>query len=275
MAPVPTTVRLSNQLTLSFVDVGERRAKDALILLPGMSDSWRSYELVLSRLPSSIRTIAISQRGHGDSDKPPSNYAVRDFEADLVALLDVLGLRRVVVAGHSSASMVARRFALDHPERTAGLVLEGSFVALAGLVGGDVEARFAALTDPMPREFVRNFAAGTFARPPPAVFVDAMVDESLKVPARVWRETFASLAAYNDSRELAALRTPTLIVWGNRDAIINRDATDTLARSIQSSELLVYDDVGHTPHWEDPQRFSRDVAAFVERCGRPEGSGQE
>ncbi|MBL0171062.1 MAG: alpha/beta hydrolase [Gemmatimonadaceae bacterium] len=93
-----------------------------------------------------------------------------------------------------------------------------------------------------------------------------MIEESLKVPARVWRETFASLLESNDSAELAALRMPTLLVWGDRDTIIDREATEFLARSIPSSSLLVFEGVGHTPHWEDPERFSRGVVAFVEQC---------
>lgn len=262
----PTKVALSTQMTLSLVDLGDRQSSDVLILLPGLSDSWRSYELVLPHLPSSFRTIAISQRGHGDSDKPQTKYAVGDFEADLEALMDAVGVRRAVIAGHSSASIVARRFALNHPERVAGLILEGSFVSLAGLVPVEVKARFASLTDPLPREFVRDFTAGTFVRSPPPHFVDAMVDESLKVPARVWREHFASLIEYDDSRELPALTTPTLIVWGDRDGLIDGRATEALARSIPSSKLLAYGNVGHTPHWEDPARFARDVAAFVEHC---------
>jgi len=264
----PTKVALSTQVALSLVDLGDRRSRDVLVLLPGLGDSWRSYEAVLPHLPSSIRTIAISQRGHGDSDKPQTHYSIRDFEADLQGLLDALGVRRAVIAGHSSASIVARRFALDHPERVAGLVLEGSFVNLAG-VPDEVKAKFAALTDPIPREFARDFNAGTFLHPPPASFVDAMVDESLKAPARVWRESFASLVEYDDARALPALATPTLIVWGELDGIIDRRATEALARSIHFSKLLAYGNVGHTPHWEVPERFARDVVAFIEQCRAP------
>jgi pimeloyl-ACP methyl ester carboxylesterase len=178
-------------------------------------------------------------------------------------LLDALAIPRAVVAGHSSASLVARRFALDHPERVAGLILEGSFVKL-GDHAAAVGAELAALKDPIARELVHDFVGETFARPVPRAYVDAMIEESLKVPARVWRETFASLLDFDDSAELATLRIPTLIVWGDRDAIIDREATETLARSIRSSSLLTFEGVGHTPHWEDPERFARDVVAFVE-----------
>ncbi|MBL0171061.1 MAG: alpha/beta fold hydrolase [Gemmatimonadaceae bacterium] len=162
--PAPRKIKLTSQLTLSYVDVGDPRARDVLVLIPGLSDSWRSYERVLPLLPASIRTIAISPRGHGDSDKPQTNYAVHDYAKDLGLLVDALALPKVVVAGHSSASLVARRFALDHAERVAGVILEGSFVRL-GDHAASVGAAFAALKDPVARDFVRDFVGETFARP--------------------------------------------------------------------------------------------------------------
>lgn len=267
MTPAPRRIQLATQLTLSYVDVGDPLAKDVVVLLPGLGDSWRSYELVLSRLPASIRTIAVSQRGHGDSDKPEAGYSARDHAADLSLLFDALALPRAVVAGHSSASLVARRFALDDAERVAGLVLEASFVERRDRAAA-VAPQFAALEDPMPRELVRDFLGGTFARPLPEAFLDATIDENTKAPARVWRETIASLVEHDDSAELAALRAPTLIVWGDGDAIVDREATETLARAIRSSRLLAYEGVGHTPHWEDPARFARDIVAFVAECAR-------
>ena len=247
----PTTLRLSTGVTLSYRASGDARSTVALVLLPGLGDSWRSWDLVTARLPGSIQTLAISQRGHGDSDKPLVGFTVSDFEADLDAFLGALAVPRVVVVGHSSASLVARRFAERHPDRVAGIVLEGSFVHIGDRAPLEVRAKFAALRDPLTREFL-----------------DVMLDENLKAPARVWRETFASLLDYDDTSELPTLRTPTLIIWGDRDTIIDRVTTDTLARSISSSRLLVYEGVGHSPHWEDPDRFARDLAVFVEECGR-------
>src|SRR5688572_25186865 len=107
-----TMLRLPSGVTISYRASGDASSAFAVILLPGLSDSWRSWELVTTRLPASLRVFAISQRGHGDSDKPESGYSVADFEADLAAFVDALALRRVVVVGHSSASLVARRFAV-------------------------------------------------------------------------------------------------------------------------------------------------------------------
>ena len=83
----------------------------------------------------------------------------------------------------------------------------------------------------------------------------------------VWRETFASLLSYDDSDEVPRLDVKTLVMWGDRDAIIDRTATIALAQSIRDSKLVVYEGIGHTPHWEDPARFAHDVAAFVQARG--------
>ena len=264
VSAIPSTVRLGTHVNLECVDMGQR-SSDVLVFLPGLVDSWRSYELVLPHLSPTFRTIAISQRGHGDSDKPVTGYRVRDFAADLKALLDALSIRRAVIAGHSSASLVARRFALDHPEKVAGLVLEGSFVQL-GEAAALFAARLDSLKDPVPRAFASDFASQTFGRPVSKEFLDAMIEENLKAPARVWRETFASVVDYDDSNEIALLDVPTLIIWGDQDAIIDRTAIEVLAGSIPDSKLVAYEGVGHSPHWEDPARFARDITAFIEAC---------
>ena len=79
-----------------------------------------------------MHTVAVSQRGHGDSDKPKTGYRIEDYAVDVVHLLDALRIERAVLAGHSGSCLVARRVALDHPERVAGLVLEASPTTLRG-----------------------------------------------------------------------------------------------------------------------------------------------
>ena len=118
-------VTLDSGLTLSYVDQGDTSGP-AIVLLPGPTDSWRSYQPVLDRLPHEIRAISVSQRGHGESDKPDVGYGVGDFAADVVPLLDALGIERAVLTGHSGSCLVVRRVALDYPDRVAGLILEAS-----------------------------------------------------------------------------------------------------------------------------------------------------
>jgi len=240
------------------------------VLLPGPTDSWRSYEPVLDRLPPETYAISVSQRGHGDSDKPEGGYRVEDFAGDVVPLLDARGIERAVLAGHSGSCLVARRVALDHPERIAGLVLEASPTILRDdeRLVDFVEATVSGLEDPISAEFVRSFVAGTSAAGIGADLVDLLVTEILKVPAHVWRGTFAGLLQYDDMTELGRMEAPTLLVWGDADALISRDMQDRLSGAIPDARLLVYPALGHTPRWEDPARFSRDLVGFVRRVAR-------
>jgi non-heme chloroperoxidase len=134
MTLAASTVTLGSGITLSYAAQGDESGP-VVVMLPGPTDSWRSYEPVLEQLPPSVRAIAVSPRGHGDSDEPAIGYRVEEFAADVVPLLDGLGIEQAVVAGHSGSCLAARRVAIDHPERVAGLALEASPTTLCGDVG--------------------------------------------------------------------------------------------------------------------------------------------
>lgn len=257
---------LENGVSLSLATTGDPFGP-ALLLLPGPTDSWRSYEQVLELVPTSIHAIAVSQRGHGDSDKPPTGYRVQDFAADVPLLLDALGIERAVLGGHSGSCLVVRRVALDDPARVAGLVLEASPATLHGNArfAEFVETVVSHLQDPIDPAFARSFVADTSSDRVAPDLVEELVNELMKLPARVWLEMFAELMAYDDLAEIGRITAPTLLVWGDADRLVGLDMQVLLVERIQGAELLVYQGVGHVPRWEDPHRFAADVTSFIER----------
>jgi non-heme chloroperoxidase len=270
MALGPRSARLTGGITLSYAEQG---TGPALVLLPGPTDSWRSYSPLMDQLPTSIRAIAVSQRGHGDSDKPANGYGVADLAADLGPFLDAVGVSRAVVAGHSGAGLVARRFALDSPERVAGLVLFAAPTTLRGNAGleGFVSSVIDGLVDPLDPELARSVVADTTGPHLPASFGDDMVREILKAPARVWQQTLGALLEYDDTDELARIEAPTLLVWGDADDLVGREMQDALLLQMARAALVVHPGIGHSPHWEDPSRIAADVVAFVQRIGASPG----
>jgi non-heme chloroperoxidase len=257
------SVQLPTGVALAYVEQGSPSGVPVL-LLHGITDSLRSFERVLPHLPTSIHALAVSQRGHGDSGRPAAGYRPGDFAADLAAFMDAFGLERAVIVGHSMGSSIARRFALDYPERTLGLVLVGSFATLAG--NPNVMAFWQVvqeLEDPIDPGFVAEFQRSTLAQPVPPEFFDVVVQESLKVPARVWRAALEGLMGSDHPTELENIQAPTLIVWGDRDAFCPRSDQDALTAAIAGSQLVVYDETGHDPHWERPERFAADLVAFT------------
>jgi pimeloyl-ACP methyl ester carboxylesterase len=256
------TVRLANGVRINYIESGDPGGEPVL-LLHGVTDSSWSFSTVLPHLPPDLHAFAIDQRGHGDSDRP-DGYAMADFANDAAGFLDAVGVERATVVGHSMGGLVALRFALDHPDRLARLVLAGTSPAAGNPGVRALHDEVQRLPDPVPDEFIRAFQLSTLSRPLEPAFLERVVAESRKLPARVWQGAFTSIVAADVARDLHRLpRVPTLIVWGDRDDIFPLAEQERLRDGITGARLIVYAGGGHAFHWEEPERFARDLTAFI------------
>ena len=254
---------LANGLRLSYAEKGTNHGTP-LILLHGIADSWRIFEPLLAELPESVHVYALSQRGHGDSDRPATGYRTSDFVEDLLLFMDALHIPKAIVVGASSGGFAARNFAASYPERTAGLILLGSPSTLAARPN-----LFAELKDPLDPGFVKNFAESILSRPVPAEALDRMIAENLKAPARVWLETSNGLFKESFPGELTKILAPTLIVWGDRDPIITNEDQLALAEAIKVSKLIMHPGSGHMLYWEDSALIAQDIVAYLKELSTP------
>ena len=255
-------VRLSTGVRLRCVEQGERDG-DPVLFLHGWPDSWFTFSRVFAHRPSRVRALAIAQRGFGESEHPDSSYSIPELAADAVAFLDAGGLGRATLVGHSYGSFVARHVAIAHPTRVDRLVLIGTGVPAANEVTRELRAALADLPDPIPREFARDFQASTAYRPLPPEFFERIVDESLKIPSRLWRPMIDRLLEYDDSVRLSEILAPTLLVWGDHDALFSRADQDRFLDALPAAKLSIYDETGHCPNWERPERVAADITDFV------------
>ena len=257
MELIAKPVELKNGLRLSYAEQGANRGTP-LILLHGIADSWRIFEPLLAELPENVHVYALSQRGHGDSDRPTTGYRTRDFVQDLLLFMDALQIPKAIIVGASSGGFTARNFAATHPERTTGIVLLGSPAMLTGRPNP-----FAELKDPIDPGFVKSFAESVLSRPAPAEALDSMIAENLKVPAHAWLKTSNGLLKETFPGELAKIQAPTLIVWGDRDPIITKEDQLALTEAIKGSKLIAHPGSGHMLYWEDPVLIARDIVEFI------------
>jgi pimeloyl-ACP methyl ester carboxylesterase len=95
----------------------------------------------------------------------------------------------------------------------------------------------------------------------PTAFFDQLVAESLQAPARVWRAAFAGIRTMPPAHD-AGITAPTLLLWGDQDALVPRTEQDNLLSAIPDARLVVYRGAGHSPNWELPARVARDIEAF-------------
>jgi non-heme chloroperoxidase len=263
VTPESRSVELDG-VTISYFEQGDPAGVPTL-LLPGFGDSRRAFEPLLAHLPESIRTLAMTPRGHGDSSHPPAGYRLNDFADDISAFMEALALGPSVLVGHSSSCFVAQRFALDHPERSLGLVFIGSPLTLKGHPGllNLWNSAISQLTDPIDPEFVREFQRSATTAVS-TTFLETTVAETMKVPARVWKATFESLLTDDLSSELGRITAPTLLVWGDQDQIATHGDQAAIMAAVPNARLAVHQGSGHSPHWENPRLVASDMVAFLE-----------
>jgi pimeloyl-ACP methyl ester carboxylesterase len=250
----PKEISLPTGVRLRYLDLGPSNG-EPLLLLHGYSDSWFSFSRIIGLLPPNLRLIIPDQRGHGDSQSPRTGYRPDDFAADGLALLNGLGLASATVIGHSMGSFVAQRMVVMAPQRIAGLVLVGSAITPRNDTVLSLVPIVHTFTDPVDVGFIREFQMSTIHRPVPPEFLERVIAESQKLPAQVWKGVLAGLL--DMPLLLDPVPCPVSIFWGDKDAIFGRSDQEDILRRIPHARLHIFNEVGHDPHWEVPEEFTR------------------
>jgi non-heme chloroperoxidase len=262
------TARLTNGVNLQYAEQGSFSGTP-VIFLHGLTDSWRSFESVLSFLPYNIHAFVISQRGHGDSDRPLNGYTPKDFAADVVDFMQLQNLKTAYIVGHSMGGVVAQQFALDYPQLTRGVVIVSSAPSFKNNPGiPEFYEQVLKLKEPMDKTFMDEFQKGTLAKPIDPAYYNLLVAEGMKVPLWVFREAFKGIMNTDFTNQLKSIKAPVLVMWGTKDTYCTQDAQEQLVKGIRDVRLLVYERTGHALHWEEPARFVTDLVGFVTKSTR-------
>jgi pimeloyl-ACP methyl ester carboxylesterase len=249
------------------------------VLLHGLTATHRYWKQNIDALAATRRVIAVDLPGFGRSPKPDADYSIPWLVRALVHFLDGLGLARVSLVGNSMGGHLAMATALAHPERVDKLVLVdpagvtalplwllrvASWLAVsaAGMVSVDPPR--------VPRPFVQALFAAVFpTRPDLAAryvkaYARAIASPEYPLHLRAAVRAARGVTAMPLHDKLAALRRPTLIIWGAKDLLLPARAARRLQRLIDGSQLLIYRESGHCPMVDQPERFNRDVLAFLD-----------
>lgn len=260
----PKRIALKTGVEVEYVEQGKPDGVP-VIFLHGITDSWHSFETVLPLLPERIHAFALSQRGHGDSDRPTDKYSPGHFAADVAAFIQEKQLGKVTIVGHSMGGLIAQQFVLHYPHLTTALVVVSSDPAIRKNTGmPEFFQEVMQMKDNPDREFMTAFQKGVLAKDIDSVYFNLLIDESLKVPISVFQQAFRGLIDADYTNQLKKVTQPTLIFWGNKDAFFLREGQETLVKNIRGSKWIVYEDVGHSVHWEEPQRFAKDLVDFID-----------
>ncbi len=288
MAPTRRSAR-PDDTTTRFVEIhGHARAYrmcgqgPALLLLHGIGDSSASWVPLMRPLARRYTVIAPDLLGHGESAKPRADYSVASFANGMRDLLDVVGIDKATVVGHSLGGGVAAQLAYQHPTRVERLVLVSS-----GGVAREVSPCLRLASTPLadmvlpllrlpPVRLATMAGIEVLRRSGTDLGRDAeelgrILDAVGEVAARgAFSRTLRSVVDWRGQvvtmldRSYLTQAMAVLLVWGGHDGVIPVGHGHLAQAAMPGSELVVFDDAGHFPHHHDPDRFTHLLNAFVD-----------
>lgn len=223
-----------------------------MVLVHGLAGSTRWWGATIPTLSRSYRLYLVDLPGFGSMRRAPGGFVLREASAWLLAWMRAAGLERAHLVGHSMGGYICLRLAAHSPQSVERLVL----VDPAGVPSGR-----AAVGHLWPLVMESVLASPDL--------LPIMVGDALRAgPQTVWRAAM-DLLAQDAREELHHVQTPTLLVWGERDALVPLTLGYVLRREITCSRLLVIKGARHTPMIDSPREFNRALLDFF--AGRPVG----
>lgn len=259
-------VRLANGQTVHLRDEGPRNAP-AIILLHGSNADLHTWQPWVDALKADYRVIRFDQIGHGlTGPSIDGRYAMEDFVSDVDGVANHLGLKQFVLGGNSMGGGISAHYALAHPDRLTGLVLvdaAGAPVDRPQKSGGNIG--FTIASTPGVNQLMKHITPRSLVE---QSFRQSISNQALATPEtidRYWEllrypgNRAATIARFTSPRsplteqQVAGLRVPTLIIWGEEDALIPVEAGRWFEATLPNAELLALPGIGHLPMEEAPE----------------------
>jgi len=281
--PQSEYVDLPGEIRMHFRDQGKADGP-TLLMVHGYSASLYTWEPIIPILADRYRIVTIDLPGHGLT-RAPAGYtpSIAGYVETIEAFAAAKNLSHFTIAGSSMGGHTAWEYALAHPERTEGLIL----VDAAGWPEERAEGErtplvFQLLANPLARTVLRDLDNSALMRSglensfaDPALVDDEMVSRYVELSrAPGHRGILMALFAPDARREatpeiLGAISTPTLILWGESDALIPSAHARQFAAAIPGAELITWTDVGHLPQEENPSATAEAIGDFLSRIHTP------
>lgn len=213
--------------------------------------SWWNQIPAFSR---EFRCITYSQRGFGFSPEVPGGPGRSAFVEDLRGLLDSLGIERVSLVGQSMGGRSVLGFAAAYPERVEALVMSST-------TGGYTDDDLTALRESAPDLGERSaFSAAYAERDPEGAFLYRSVSSTNR---RLSAESVPTNVDAPDIGRITEAGVRTLFIVGELDTVAPPTVTKGLQAKMPGSTLVTFDESGHSPYWEIPDRFNEVVLKFL------------
>jgi non-heme chloroperoxidase len=262
-------LNLPTGATLACTDTGQGQP---LLLLHGVCMSRRFFERNVEPLAADHRVVAVDFRGHGDSPAIDGGHTIPQYARDVRAVVELLDLHDSIAVGWSMGGLVIweylDRYAGDPRLAGAVIVSQGpSDLTQPGWPHGIADLPELRGCLEMLQDDFDGFSAGFVPMMFKIQLTEAEQASFRQAISAVGASTGATILAdqtLQDYREhISHFTLPHLLVWGRDEKVGKLAAADWLHRQLPSSELHIFEDSGHCPMWEEPEKFNALLSRWV------------
>jgi pimeloyl-ACP methyl ester carboxylesterase len=255
-------VELPSGVSLAYVEMGNPEGMPTL-LIHGYTDNSRSWSLIAPLLKDR-HLFAIDLRGHGKSSAPECCYAYTDFANDVYLFINLMGIDKADVVGHSLGSLTGQLLAAQHPAKVNRLVLISSTTTTGGGPGSWLWDNIMPLAPPIDPN--GKFMMDWYWNPNPVDqdFITREREESAAVPLHVWKGVLWGLSVNDLSLIEPLIKAPVLILWGDQDQLFDAAHQERLKQAFPNAEYETFADAGHNMFWEFPERAATVIKTFLD-----------
>lgn len=255
-----TTVRVDG-LAIAYDLAGDVGAP--IVFLHGVGSDRGVWRPQLADLGDDHRAVALDFRGHGASERPRTAIDRAAFARDVAGLLEALNLGAAHVVGLSMGGVVALELYDRRPDLVRSLVLADTFARFPGWE--QAHARRLRDLDRLSMREIAEARIPSCLRPgaDPAEVAEAVEQMARKDP-EVYRESSVATWSPDYGALLQHVRVPTLVLWGEHDAVTPRALSEELEAGIPGARLVMIPDAGHISNLDNPAAFNCALREFLE-----------
>jgi aminoacrylate hydrolase len=243
-----------------------------LVLSAGMGGVGSYWKPQIAAFAERHRVIVYDQRGTGRSTLSETTYTVELLAADLVGLMDALGIDRADAVGHSTGGMFMQAAAVDHPERFGRLVMYGTRASTDDFSKMAMGTRLALLRAAGPLVFHR--ATPLFLYPShwikdhgPELEQAAQAATGNSAPTSVMASRIEAVLNHDQTARVGRITSPTLVLCANDDYLTPPYYSRALAAIVPGSRLDFVSWGGHACSQTNPAEFNEKVLSFLAAPG--------
>jgi 3-oxoadipate enol-lactonase len=255
----------TNGIQMHVADTGAGRP---LVFLHGLGWDHLLWQSATRRFAGAYRVIAGDTRGHGESDKPAGPYTIATFADDWHGALAALGVRDACLVGFSQGGMIAQWLAVHHPEDVGALCLVSTSCRVDPGVREKLEERIRIARVEGAAAAAQAAAGSVFSRGYAAAHPDAIERFVAWRAAMAQEPLFEATRAgvgFDVSAALARVSVPTVVVYGEEDALTPPAVVKQVAAAVPGAELVGVPGAGHMIPVEQPARFEQIVGSFLDK----------